>query len=215
MEKILNSFDGKWNLTLVENHVLEKDGFSPANAEQLINSGYTTVPASVPGNFELDLFEAGLAPDPYFGQNPFEYQQYENRHLFYYTYFDSEFCGDENTFLVFDGIDTVADIFLNGTLFVNKNLFAFPAEIIFFPCDFFGCRRAVFEIVNLTCQGKALILGVFQFDVQVGDIFLHIGIALVDGEHQNHGKGKNNAQQHIKRKRKHLLNFRIHCILRF
>ena len=65
MEKILNSFGGKWNLTLVENHVLEKDGFSPVNAEQLINSGYTAVPASVPGNFELDLFEAGLAPDPY------------------------------------------------------------------------------------------------------------------------------------------------------
>ena len=114
MEKILNSFGGKWNLTLVENHVLEKDGFSPVKAEQLINSGYTAVPASVPGNFELDLFEAGLAPDPYFGQNPFGYQQYENRHLFYYTYFDSDFCGDENTFLVFDGIDTVADIFLNG-----------------------------------------------------------------------------------------------------
>ena len=41
----------------------------PAPAAPATVEGAVTVPATVPGNFELDLFRAGLIPDPFFGTN--------------------------------------------------------------------------------------------------------------------------------------------------
>lgn len=116
MNQILKTLNENWSLTLVPNAEVCARGFDPHTAAELDGAGYCKIPASVPGNFELDLVAAGLAPDPYFGQNPFVFQQYENRHLWYVTHFESDRAGDENTFLRFDGIDTVADIWLNGEL---------------------------------------------------------------------------------------------------
>lgn len=106
--------DSGWRLTVVDNAEVIAKGFDPHSAEQLHAGGYPSISASVPGNFELDMVAAGLAPDPYFGQNPFIFQQYENRHLWYTVTFSADSDGDENTFLRFDGMDTVADIWLNG-----------------------------------------------------------------------------------------------------
>ncbi len=116
MEKILNNFKNGWTLVLAPNKEAAASGFNPCTVSELEQSGYLSIPASVPGNFELDLVRAGLAPDPYFAQNTYEFRQYENRHLWYCTRFSADVCGDGNTFLRFDGIDTVADIYLNGEL---------------------------------------------------------------------------------------------------
>ncbi len=116
MVKILNHFENGWYLTLVPNRESGDCGFCPQTVSELENCKFLTIPASVPGNFELDLVRAGLAPDPFYAQNPFLFQQYENRHLWYYTLFSAEDTGDKNTFLRFEGIDTVADIYLNGVL---------------------------------------------------------------------------------------------------
>ena len=43
--------------------------------------------------------------------------------------FDSDFCGDENTFLVFDGIDTVADILSEAGVISSPNFFKFYMHI--------------------------------------------------------------------------------------
>ena len=116
MNKILRILNESWTLTMAPNKEVKQKGFDPHTVKELEAGGFLSLAASVPGNFELDLVRAGLAPDPYFAQNPFDYQQYENRHLWYAVKFPSDTCGDENTFLRFDGIDTVADIFLNGAL---------------------------------------------------------------------------------------------------
>lgn len=118
MIKILDKFENQWRLTLAPNKDVVANGFDPHTISELQKSGYTDIPASVPGNFELDLISAGLAPasDPYFGQNPYEFQQFENRHLWYYTAFEADTKGDNNTFIRFEGIDTIADIYLNGEL---------------------------------------------------------------------------------------------------
>ncbi len=101
---------------MAPNREVKQIGFDPHTLSDLRAGGFLSIDASVPGNFELDLVRAGLAPDPYFAQNPFAFQQYENRHLWYAVAFSSDTEGDENTFLHFAGIDTIADIFLNGEL---------------------------------------------------------------------------------------------------
>ena len=116
MNQILNRFEGPWRLTMMPNAEVLKKRYQPKTIAELEAIGASSIPASVPGNFELDLWRAGLSPDPYFAQNAWEYQQYENRHLWYTTTFCADTLGDADTFLRFEGIDTVADIYLNGQL---------------------------------------------------------------------------------------------------
>lgn len=111
------SLDGAdWHLTYVENRQLREDGnLDCGTIASLAAAGYPTVPATVPGNMELDLYRAGVIEDPYFGVNPIRCQRLESLHLFYWRRFQAE-PGDagQETTLLFEGIDTVADIWLNG-----------------------------------------------------------------------------------------------------
>ena len=113
-----NSFDlcGTWTMFYAENRNVKKikeDITTTADAKRLI---YSAVEGTVPGNFELDLHRAGLIGDPYFGMNTLEMQKLENLHLWYCRTFTFHGTADENTFLRFEGIDTVAEIYLNGKL---------------------------------------------------------------------------------------------------
>lgn len=121
MAHILNKFENAWQLTLIPHRELMEKGLDLKNGEALENCGYLTVPAKVPGNFELDLYNAGIEPDPFFSQNTYLYYKYENRHLFYKTNFISDRKGSKNTYLRFDGIDTVADIILNGEIIAHTD----------------------------------------------------------------------------------------------
>lgn len=103
-----------WRLLLAPHADVIKNGFEPLEIAELESAPYLKIPATVPGCMELDLHAAGLAPDPYFGTNPLEYQQYENRHLWYYTTFDCEDFEANGLFLRFEGIDTVATVYVNG-----------------------------------------------------------------------------------------------------
>ncbi len=123
MEKIICNLSTGWVLRMAPNAEVVSRGFDPKTIAELSASDYCAIDASVPGNFELDLVSAGLMPDPYFAQNPFLFQQFENRHLWYSTVFDADTV-EQNTFLVFEGIDTVADIYLNGELLGHtENMF--------------------------------------------------------------------------------------------
>lgn len=119
IQEIMKLTEG-WTLTLAENHQIIKDGFDPKTLHELQASPYLTIAATVPGNFELDLHRAGLIDDPFYGDNPIKCQSLENRHLWYATTFDCPRGGDAYTYLAFDGIDTVADIYLNGNLLAHS-----------------------------------------------------------------------------------------------
>ncbi len=108
-----------WTLTIAENHVVKKALFDPKTVADVLSSDYIHIPATVPSNFELDMERAGLIGDPFLGTNPIENQALENRHLWYTTTFDCEGGGDEYTSLRFEGIDTIADIYLNGNLLAH------------------------------------------------------------------------------------------------
>ena len=74
-----------------------------------------TVPATVPGNCELDLVRAGVLPEPEIGLNALAFRKYEGYQWLYTRTFTFQSAPSACTsYLVFDGIDTLADVFLNG-----------------------------------------------------------------------------------------------------
>lgn len=79
----------------------------------LMKAGFDVVLAEVPGNFELDLMKAGKVEDLYFSTNTLEAQKLEDMHLWYVTTIN---VGKKDEYLHFDGIDTIADIYVNGKL---------------------------------------------------------------------------------------------------
>ncbi|MBP2338908.1 beta-mannosidase [Saccharothrix coeruleofusca] len=75
------------------------------------------VPAEVPGSAHLDLLRAGLIPDPYLDRNEAELAWAHRADWRFATTFTADAARPgERVELVFDGIDTVAAIELNGTL---------------------------------------------------------------------------------------------------
>ncbi|MQS10323.1 glycosyl hydrolase 2 galactose-binding domain-containing protein, partial [Streptomyces alkaliphilus] len=74
-----------------------------------------TVPAAVPGSSHLDLLAAGLIPDPYLDLNETALRWTHRAHWRYTTTFEAEpVAPGERVDLVFDGLDTVAEVLLNG-----------------------------------------------------------------------------------------------------
>ena len=74
------------------------------------------VPAQVPGDIYSALLKAGKMSDPFFGDNEYQAkalmeENYEYRIVF--TYDEKQFENCQEVLLRFDGIDTIADIYLN------------------------------------------------------------------------------------------------------
>ena len=108
-----------------------------------------TIPAVVPGNFELDMVRAGLLEDPYFGTNIEKLRDLEDRHLVYKTTFDKPALEDNELMVIrFEGIDTYADIFINGEI---ENF----SENMFVPCEIRLSRE---EWAQLKDTGNELVV---------------------------------------------------------
>ncbi len=76
---------------------------------------FHSIPAQVPGNVLGDLQRAGMIPDPYFGNNSDALRPYEFIDWEYRTTFTAPVPGErESVQLLFEGIDTVAEIILNA-----------------------------------------------------------------------------------------------------
>ena len=113
MEKILKVLS-EFHVAFVGNRAFCDSGIVPNSIAEINKGGFSHIPANVPGNVELDMMKAELIDfDPYFGTNIFKMQRYENLHAIYYTHFDKP---ASPAVLCFDGVDTVADLYINGTL---------------------------------------------------------------------------------------------------
>ena len=78
---------------------------------------WPSIDAKVPGNVELDLVRAGIEDDPFYAENIYNFRKYE----FYQWWFERTFTAPaemsgHKCVLRFGGIDTYADVFLNGKL---------------------------------------------------------------------------------------------------
>lgn len=106
------SFNGEWQLYYTK----EKEGYVKKPSE-LFKSDYAMIDATVPGNVESDLVKTGLEADPYFGENTLAYMKYEY-YQWWYTksiLVPKDIEGDRLV-LRFNGIDTIADIFIEDTM---------------------------------------------------------------------------------------------------
>jgi len=80
-------------------------------------------PAKVPGVVHTDLLANGLIPDPFIGTNEDSVQWIEDTKWQYRTSFkiSSEQYNFQNIDLLFDGLDTYAEVFLNGASILKAN----------------------------------------------------------------------------------------------
>lgn len=74
------------------------------------------LPAKIPGTVHTDLFNNNQIPDPFFGDNEKKLQWIENENWIYKTTFNisNDEYRHKNIDLIFNGLDTYADVFLNG-----------------------------------------------------------------------------------------------------
>ncbi|KAA2220490.1 beta-mannosidase [Chryseobacterium sediminis] len=76
------------------------------------------LPAKVPGTVHLDLMDNKIIPDPFKDENEKKVQWVENEDWDYQTQFtvSSQELKNDNIDLVFNGLDTFSEIYLNGKL---------------------------------------------------------------------------------------------------
>ena len=106
------SLDGTWSLTF---------GSTPDAPHKLPQTtppaGWPTIPATVPGNVELDMAAAGYLEPLEKGNRVYQALNIE----FYQWWYKRTFrapprAGKENVDLIFDGLDCLATVWLNGKL---------------------------------------------------------------------------------------------------
>ena len=108
------NLNGSWKLGICTQEVYKKLSVEPCNIQQVESNEIPIITATVPGNYEIDLEANGLIESPFFGKNPLENLDREMDHLFYSKSFDFEPDPHKDYLLRFEGIDTIADIYLNG-----------------------------------------------------------------------------------------------------
>ncbi|MBO5077522.1 MAG: hypothetical protein J5584_08020 [Clostridia bacterium] len=130
-----------WRLCIAPDSKVRAEQLVFTLPETLEASGLDTIPAAVPGNFELDLIKAGRLPEDIFaGTNILKLQDLECMHLWYYTRFRAGAV--DNACLRFEGIDTVSEIYLDGALLGTTENMLIPHE---FPLS--GFRPGVHSLV--------------------------------------------------------------------
>jgi beta-mannosidase len=80
-------------------------------------------PATIPGTVHTDLLTNKLIDDPFFGTNEKEIQWIEEKNWEYQTAFsiDEKTLSKNNIEIIFEGLDTYADVFLNDSLIIHSN----------------------------------------------------------------------------------------------
>jgi len=98
----------------------------PALIRQDLNTGWYVCasdtpgiyPAAVPGSVHTDLMKAGIIPDPFYGDNEKKVQWISEHDWIYYDTFNlaDDILENSHIDLVFKGLDTRCDVYLNNTL---------------------------------------------------------------------------------------------------
>lgn len=89
----------------------------------LLENKNINVDAKVPGCVHTDLYRNKIIENPFFGNNEKNIQWLENEDFIYITNFiiSKEELSNDYIFIVFEGIDTYADVFLNNVKIEQSN----------------------------------------------------------------------------------------------
>jgi beta-mannosidase len=119
MDNIIHqSLDGTWKMAVIH-HGDFINIKPPVSYDAVIAAG--AIDGTVPGNFEIDLEKAGRIEAPFFGTNLLKMFQYEDCHVLYARKFSYTPEDGKKPELVFEGIDTIADIYLNGEFLAHTD----------------------------------------------------------------------------------------------
>jgi beta-mannosidase len=119
MDNIIHqSLDGTWKLAVIPQADFVKMDLPTSYAAV---AAVGAIDGAVPGNFEIDLEKAGKIPDPFFGNNMLDMLNYEDRHVLYARRFSYNPQPGTSPEFVFEGIDTIADIYLNGAFLAHTD----------------------------------------------------------------------------------------------
>lgn len=102
-----------------------QDKNAPQSPDELENSDFKNIVGTVPGNVEIDLEREGVIEDPMIGTNVYDLRKYEAYTWWYLREFETpKIKSGERVELAFDGIDCIADIWLNGQKIASvENMF--------------------------------------------------------------------------------------------
>jgi len=101
---------GEWELR----HAFETAD-CPTTPEELASGSLACIPASVPGNVELDLVRAGELDEPFVGSNIRQLRPLEFHRWWYRREFETPaWVADSATELVFEGLDCFGTVWVNG-----------------------------------------------------------------------------------------------------
>jgi beta-mannosidase len=101
-------FGGEWQFAL------SPQDHAAASLGDLERAGLALVTGPRPGALETDLQALGKFPEPFAVLNILEAQRYERHHVWYARRFRADVPPGTIPELVFEGIDTCAEIYLNG-----------------------------------------------------------------------------------------------------
>lgn len=93
---------------------------------ELENAGFDVLTAAIPGCLETELMRAGKMADLYYSTNTLKAQKFEDVHVWYFTKVDIR---NERQYLRFEGIDTFADIYVNGNLVKTTDNMFLPYDV--------------------------------------------------------------------------------------
>lgn len=106
------SLDGRWMLQFGP---LREGKARPESPQQLADADWPRVDAIVPGNVEIDLARAGVLPDLTVGDRCFATRSFESCDWWYtHTFASPQRQPNDRIELIFEGIDTLATVWLNG-----------------------------------------------------------------------------------------------------
>lgn len=109
MQKKILSLNGVWKLTVI--------------GENVYHIGHREIRAEVPGTIYTTLLEKKLMPDPFYRMNELDATKLMDNSFLYVKRFtvQKEMIKGDHLYLRFDGIDTLAEIYLNGKFLGKTN----------------------------------------------------------------------------------------------
>ncbi len=161
-----------WKFITVPNDQLL--GELPKTVGELEKFGAKIYSAAVPGNFVSDMMAAGDLPELFYSENILKAREIENLHVFYYT----TLTPDADEYLHFEGIDTIADIYVNGRFEMSSDNMFIPVDVK--PVWLQGANSVVVHIKPVCIEAR-------KYDTPVSSVsafYFEEGLSVRKAVHQ-------------------------------
>lgn len=153
------NLNGVWRLGICTDEEYRKLKLEIKDLETLEKKGILVVNGTVPGNYELDLEKQHLIENPFFGENLLQERGRERNHLFYGKTFTFHAEDQKEYLLEFEGIDTVAEIYLNGRLLAKADNMFLP-QVFLIPGNEWkkGTNEILVHILPIAVEQETMII---------------------------------------------------------